>query len=261
MTEITQCPQCGTRFKVTGAQLDAHDGLVRCGRCHDVFDARKHLHDNEPSPQLSLPIGPDSSGHPIGHSPARSIPELAAEPTTLAQQVRFVEELTDEVGAPAPRSSSWAGLLIAVSLAVMLLAQAAYHFRVELAARLPGIKPLLVEYCTLLDCTVPLPQKADLWIIESSELQADPEHSSIVTVHALLHNRAPYAQAFPSLELTLTNVQDQPVGRRVFRPTDYLKAENENLGTPANRDLDIKLRLDTADLKPSGYRLFLYYPR
>ena len=83
----------------------------------------------------------------------------------------------------------------------------------------------------------------------------------IVTLHALIHNRAPYAQAYPSLELTLTSVQDQPVARRVFRPADYLKAgQDEKQGFPANRDLDIKLHLDTTDLKPSGYRLFLFYP-
>ena len=78
----------------------------------------------------------------------------------------------------------------------------------------------------------------------------------------LIHNRAPFAQAHPSLELTLTNFQDQPIVRRVFNPADYLKAgEDAKPGVPANRDLDIKLRMDTTDLKPSGYRLFLFYPK
>ncbi len=260
-SEITQCPHCSTRFKVTGAQLDAHDGLVRCGRCHDVFDARKHLHDDSPSPQLSLPIEPDLATPEISPPPAPAIPELDVVPTTLAQQVQFVEELTDEV-PPAPiRRASWTGVLIAFLLAAMLLAQATYYFRVEIAARLPGLKPLLDQYCLLLDCTVALPQKADLMVIESSELEADPEHANVITVHALVHNRAAYAQAYPSLELTLTNLQDQPVARRVFKPSDYLKAgQDERLGTPANRDLDIRLRLDTTDLKPSGYRLFIFYP-
>ncbi len=261
MTEITQCPQCGTRFKVTGAQLDAHDGLVRCGRCHDVFDARKHLHDDEPSPQLSLPIEPGSTAHEAGLPPPPNIPELKVAPTTLAQQVQFVEELTDEVPQAPAHKTSWTGLLIALLLTLMLLAQAAYHFRVEIAARLPGLKPLLEQYCTVLDCTVALPQKADLIVIETSELESAPDHANVITLHALVHNRAPYAQAYPSLELTLTDLQDQALARRVFHPADYLKAgADAKLGIPANRDLDIRLRLDTTDLKPSGYRLFLVYP-
>jgi hypothetical protein len=64
------------------------------------------------------------------------------------------------------------------------------------------------------------------------------------------------------VELTLTDIQDHAIARRVFSPADYLKAgEDAKLGVPANRDLDIRLRMDTADLKPSGYRLFLFYPR
>ena len=262
MTEITKCPVCSTRFKVTGAQLDAHDGLVRCGHCHDVFDARKHLHDDEPSRQLSLPIGPEYLRGEFDLTPIPDIPELEAERKTLAQQVQFVEELTDEVIEKPPRKTDWIGVSLALLLTLGLIGQATYHYRVELGSQLPGLKPLLAKYCTLLECTVPLPQKADLIAIDSSELESDPNQSNMVTLHVLVHNRAPYAQAHPSLELTLTDIQDHPIARRVFSPADYLKTgEDAKPGVPANRDLDIKLRMDTADLKPSGYRLFLFYPK
>ncbi len=270
MTEITQCPECGTRFKVTDAQLDAHDGLVRCGHCHEVFNARDHLHSNEPSPQLSLPIEHEEAPEtekPIEAAaadltPIPDVPELEETPTTLAQQVQFVEELTDEVPVAPPRKRGWLGSLLIAVLTLALLAQAIYFFRIELAARLPGIKPLLVQYCELIACTVPLPQKADLLAIESSELESDPVQGNIVTLHALIHNRAPYTQGYPSLELTLTDLQDQAIARRVFGPADYLKASaDKQQGVLANRDLDIKLRLDTTELKPAGYRLFLFYPR
>jgi predicted Zn finger-like uncharacterized protein len=261
MTEITQCPKCSTRFKVTEAQLDAHDGLVRCGRCHEVFDAGKHLHDDEPSPQLSLLIEPEQPTGEIDLTPIPNAPELEEEPTTLAQQVQFVEELTDEVLEMSPRKTNWTAILAGVLLTLVLLAQSVYFFRIEIGTSLPGLKPLLEDYCTLLECTVALPQKADLIVIESSELESDPSLSSVVTLHALVHNRAHYAQAYPSLELTLTSLQDQSIARRVFLPADYLKVgEDEKQGFPANRDLDIKLHLDTTDLKPSGYRLFLFYP-
>ena len=261
MTKITQCPKCGTRFKVTDAQLDAHDGLVRCGRCHEVFDADSHLHDDEPSRQLSLPIEPAYEGGEIDLTPVADVPELEEEPTTLAQQVQFVEELTDEVIEIPPQKTPWLAMFLALLLTLLLLAQAAYFFRIEIGASLPGLKPALEDYCALLKCTVALPQNPDLIAIESSELESNPDHGDVVTLHALIHNQAPYAQAFPSLELTLTNLQDQPVARRVFLPKDYLKAgADEKLGFPAKRDLDIKLHLDTTDLKPSGYRLFLFYP-
>lgn len=274
MTEVTKCPECGTRFKVTDAQLDAHEGLVRCGRCHEVFDARKHLHDDEPSPQLSLPIEPEPQLEELlgggkfqdvaqaNLTPIHHVPGLEDEPATLAQQVQFIEELTDEVRPTQPRKINWTGILLSLLLTLSLIAQGAFYYRVELAAQLPGIKPLLVKYCALLACTVPLPQEVELVAIESSELATESNHANIITLTALLHNRAPYAQAYPSLELTLNDLQDQPLARRVFAPADYLKAGmDEQAGIPANRDLDIKLRMDTTDLKPSGYRLFLFYPK
>ena len=282
MTAVTKCPECGTRFKVTAAQLDAHEGLVRCGRCHLVFNAGEHLQDDEPSPQLSLPIDAEpqvelpASEHTetaleneegteeakADISPSPEFPGLGAEPAELAQQIQFVEELTDEVPHNPPPKRRRLSMLTATLLTLALLAQAAYFFRVELAAQLPGLKPLLAQYCSLLGCTVELPQKADLMSIESSELESDPSQNNLITLRALLHNRATFAQGYPSLELTLTDLQDKTVARRVFHPADYLKAGNEvPKGLAANRELEIALHLDTADLKPTGYRLFLFYPQ
>ena len=34
----TQCPHCGTQFRVTLAQLELRDGRVRCGSCREVFN-------------------------------------------------------------------------------------------------------------------------------------------------------------------------------------------------------------------------------
>lgn len=34
----TQCPHCGTQFRVTLAQLELRDGQVRCGSCREVFN-------------------------------------------------------------------------------------------------------------------------------------------------------------------------------------------------------------------------------
>ncbi|MFA6120421.1 MAG: DUF3426 domain-containing protein [Sideroxydans sp.] len=285
MSDITQCPECTTRFKVSEEQLAAHDGLVRCGRCHEVFNAREHMQDEVPSPQLSLPIEeqvatetsaieetaliPEEANTEItveatetDLTPIPNVPGLEEEVLTLAQQVDVLEELTEEVPAPAPRKHLWVGVLASVLLALTLVAQAAYFYRVELAAHLPGLKPLLTQYCGLLDCTVDLPRQAESMSIESSELESDSVQANLITLHALLHNRAPYSQAYPNLELTLTDMQDAAIARRVFQPADYLKAGNDmQKGLAANRELALALRMDTADLKPAGYRLFLFYPQ
>ena len=40
---ITRCPACGTSFKLTGIQLGAAGGAVRCGACLEVFPASEYL--------------------------------------------------------------------------------------------------------------------------------------------------------------------------------------------------------------------------
>jgi predicted Zn finger-like uncharacterized protein len=57
---ITQCPRCGTSFRVTDALLAIAAGAVRCGSCLHIFNARENWQDEkaaekpvEPSPQPS----------------------------------------------------------------------------------------------------------------------------------------------------------------------------------------------------------------
>ena len=247
MSAITLCPQCNTRFKVSPQQLDADQGLVRCGVCQNVFDAAQHLHDGLPSPQLDLLILPEAV-----HAPAMT-PSLSTRHQNRAAD--------DESHSEPVRKLSWPWLAGSLLVALVVLGQAAYFFRVQLAAHQPGIKPLLISYCGLLNCSVPLPQKADLMSIDSSDIEADPVQTSVITFNATLRNRASYAQGYPDLELTLTDTQDKPMARRTFRPTEYLPPEQDaKPGAAPGREINIKLHLDTADLKPSGYRLLLFYP-
>lgn len=46
---VTQCPRCGTSFRVTEAHLAVAAGAVRCGSCLHIFNAREHWLD-KPAP-------------------------------------------------------------------------------------------------------------------------------------------------------------------------------------------------------------------
>ena len=268
MSATTQCPTCNTRFKVNQEQLDAHQGLVRCGRCQAVFNATEFLQDDQPSPQLDLPMAQEEEELPVAvlaSAPNISIQQAIIEtekPVSRAQKITFPDHSVELSSGPPDKNNAWAWTAGCLLLIIALLAQAAYFFRVEIAASQPGLKPVLVSYCQLFQCSVPLPQKADLMSIESSDLEADSAQSSVIALNALLRNHAPYVQAFPQLELTLTDAQDNPLARRTFRPGEYLKPdEDEKQGLAGNRELSVKLNLNTTDIKASGYRLFLFYPK
>ncbi len=241
MSMITRCPACATAFRVTESQLRARGGQVRCGRCGALFDALAAL-------------GPGSSGR-------ASLPRIDAPPASTAPIMLDTEkDATFDFGPRPHRRSSRLWWLGSAFLVIATVAQVAYRYRGEIAVLLPEAKPLIHGVCAELGCDVPLPRRAELLGIESSDLQADSILPSVMVLTATLRNRAGFIQAFPALELTLTNAQDQTVARRVLMPRDYApQGTGQEPGFAAGGELQIRVHIEAAALKPTGYRLYLFY--
>jgi hypothetical protein len=141
-----------------------------------------------------------------------------------------------------------------------LVTQVAHFYRAELAVSTPSLRPLLESACAVLDCEIPLPRHVELVSIEASDLQVDPTQGGALTLTATLKNRAAYAQAWPLLEITLTDVQDNAVLRRVLQPTEYLPPKADPTLFPPNGEAAVRLWLEAKDIAAAGYRLYVFYP-
>jgi len=239
---ITRCPTCATVFRVTEPQLSARAGQVRCGRCGALFDALAAL---SPGPS-SRPGREGQEGPPISASMA-----------VLLDKERDVSFDFGPQSRPRPSRLWWSA---SVFLLLALALQAGYRYRGEVAVLLPEAKPLVQRICAQLGCEVPLPRRAELLSIESSDLQADSSHPSVMVLTATLRNRAAFIQAFPALELTLTGTEGQTVARRVLTSKDYApQGARSEPGFAAGSELQIRVYLEAAALKPTGYRLYLFY--
>ncbi|MBD8530829.1 MULTISPECIES: zinc-ribbon and DUF3426 domain-containing protein [unclassified Massilia] len=149
----------------------------------------------------------------------------------------------------------------AVVMLVLLFAQGAFTFRNALAARFPAAKPALVSGCAVFGCRVELPMQADNLAIETGELTTLGGGAYSFTTE--LRNTGATAQAWPSLELALTDADDKPLVRRVFAPRDYLAAAATTAtanGIAPRAEQPIKLHFRVDDLKPSGYHIAVFYP-
>ena len=145
-------------------------------------------------------------------------------------------------------------------LGTALTCQAAFVFRTEIAATWPEAKPALAQAGALLGFSIPLPRQIDALSIEASELQADPVRPNVVQVTAILRNRANTVQAYPTLEITFTDTLERPVARRSLDAAEYLAQKpGKEDGIAASGEAIAKAAIETAGLKPSGYRLRLYY--
>lgn len=247
--QITHCPTCATSFQVTPDQLRQADGWVRCGRCEFVFEALLHL--TPPAAisdasslaallaQLDLPL-------PTPEAKTTVLPEVAPAPAPE----------TEPVSAPLPR---WRGLWLfaCVSLLLLLMAQFAWVGRHVLFAQVPALRPALLAACEPFQCEVIWPRAPDAVLIESSQFSEAPVGGYAVVLD--LKNTERYPVATPALELTLLDLQDQVVVRRVFTHEE-LGLEDHLL---ALREVRTQLHFDLeagASQRIAGFRALVFYP-
>ncbi len=161
---------------------------------------------------------------------------------------------------PKPSPLRWLWLL-PISVSMLALAfQIALHYRSALAVSLPGLKPQLESLSALVGESVPLPRESSYLRTEWSELTLVPGFEHLVQVNATLRNHAPFEQALPYLELSLSDESDKIVARKVFAPDQYLpKGEKHHLLT-AHGDMRVYLQLDLGQLKTTGYAINWFYP-
>jgi len=149
-------------------------------------------------------------------------------------------------------------------LLLLLLAQGTFTFRNALAARFPGAKPALVSGCAVFGCRVDLPAQVDNLVIETGELTT--LGGGAYAFSTQLRNQGAVPQAWPSLELSLTDANDKPLVRRVFAPRDYLNSGSSpgaaaaatGLAPRVEQAITLHFRVD--DLQPSGYHIAVFYP-
>lgn len=260
MSLITRCPACATAFRVVAGQLSARGGRVRCGKCGSVFDGIAALVDAgsadegrttlrlEPSPQLGL------------FDPSRR-----KDPPRVDRVVDGDEEplpaFMAEEAAP-PRRALWWSLTVLAALA--LAGQAAYHFRSEIAAAIPGARGPLTAACAYLRCDVPLPRVLRQLAIDSYEVRADPARTGVIMLSAVIRNRAPFAQEYPALQFTLTDEGNRPLVTRSVLPGEYLEPDKARRliaeGIGAGGEATLTLFFDATRTRATGYELVLFYP-
>jgi predicted Zn finger-like uncharacterized protein len=146
-----------------------------------------------------------------------------------------------------------------VLLLLVLAVQLVTSFRTPLAARYPGLKPGLVSLCGVLGCRVELPAQIDQLVIDTGELTT--LGGNAYTFSTQLRNQGEAVQAWPSIELTLSDADDKPLVRRVFGPRDYLPAGPLlAAGFAAHAEQPVKLHFRVEEPAPSGYHIAVFYP-
>ncbi|MBL8424365.1 MAG: zinc-ribbon domain-containing protein [Candidatus Accumulibacter phosphatis] len=228
------------------------------------------------------PIANFPAGAPAGSSPSVGSPATSPEWTAAAADAESAAVgglAPPESPADVPAYGSWLArvsgspavpvrrvltkslALAALLLALVLAGQLVFHFRTAIAIATPGLRPALAALSEALGSEIPLPRHAEMISIEASDLQNEPGRGRLLALQATLRNAATYAQAYPALELALTDTSDKVIVRRVLLPVEYLPAVVVDNGAFApNADVEVRLWLEAKDIQAAGYRLYVFYP-
>lgn len=157
---------------------------------------------------------------------------------------------------PWMRAVLWTACLL---LLVGLVLQIVIQERDRIAATEPSAMRLLEPLCGVLACKIsPLRQIESIVIDGSSfaKVRAD-----VYRLNFTLKNTAQTAIATPALELTLTDMQDQAVVKRVLVATDFGRQQIViEPGAELTATVPIAVKANTGGSKVSGYRLLSFYP-
>jgi len=241
-----------------GLQVDEHSEAVRA----ELVQAQAG-HEEGLNARADLAVRSD---HRDDNDDRDVLSEFPLDTPDAAKDVSFVRD--------AKRRAFWRkpGVRVALglfgfALVVLLVLQVLLQQRDSLAAADPAFKPWIQKLCEQLHCEVAPLRRMESLVIDSSsfnKVSADSYHLTF-----MLKNSGAVAVAMPSLEVTLTDTQDQALVRRVLTPAQF-GSSNALLGAGsdfAGAVLMQVLGVDTRDastpqglLRVAGYRVLIFYP-
>ena len=187
-------------------------------------------------------------------------PSLHAEESAPAplEEPDFMRQARRQARWQHPAVRALLSLLLLALLALLAL-QVAVQQRDRLAASEPALRPWLARLCSDIGCRIAPPRVIDAIAIDSSsfsKLRPDAYRLQVT-----LKNQGRIEVALPSLELTLTDSEEQPVVRRVLAPADLGAARGALApATEWSGSIAIAVADNSLASRISGYRLLAFYP-
>ncbi len=269
-TSISTTAPLPVRPEVSVVPANEHEPAVQLGNNFEIdilLDSSEEEVDSQ--------IAPDDTAAEAPAEDTQALSEAAAQALGKATGLILPRETSDIPGyskwaegvmaspftQPEEKSTRWPFILSILLLLIVLAGQLTFRFRSEIAVSIPALRPIVEVFCQAFDADIPLPRNVELVSIETSDLQTDTARGNLLVLNATLRNRASYGQAYPSLELSLTDTTDAAIARRVFPPAEYLSPKNPaNHPFAPNSDVPVRLWIEAKGISAAGYRLYVFYP-
>jgi len=255
---FTRCPSCRAAFSITNQQLEIAAGMVRCGMCEHVFDARLYLFEqasedmydtvdvelgNEDASAIDLEfLDRELHGtHPhIPEPPKTPLPPVfntentyEVEQDAVDASARIQHEAVKETPVPkaiADDISSldnesthiqpvkWLAWLASIVLVAALSLQLIAALKLDL---IPQQYHSMI--CEWISCTIKTPRALNRIEVLNRSIYTHPTQKQALMVTVTIINRAEFAQPYPLIQLRFLNIAGDIIAARQFGANHYLK--------------------------------------
>lgn len=249
----TSCPECQTTFNITQQQLQAANGQVRCGHCYYVFvpDSQQPDFDTNELETDGIDINTFVEGFDTQANEPTPPPAPINNESFLNNRNPVIDDLVPpELRHHNDNKKSSPLLTMFWSLGILLLlvsslAQLVYFNRIELATR-AELRPHLLKLCELAKCDLPELRDVQRLELSSKNVYSHPNVDNALMITAVIVNQAAFAQQFPVLQISFTNLVGDIVMARRFTPAEYLNTGSGNIDD-MEPGLPIQITLEVLD--------------
>jgi predicted Zn finger-like uncharacterized protein len=213
----TQCPHCLTVHALNAAQIALGRGELVCGVCEKNFNGLERLSDSPAQAAAGYGRGslaqaprvlPEGMADPR-EKPPEGVPAGPAAPQFVLRRRR----------ARVRGSGRW--WAASAVLGLLLAGQIVLAQRAELAQD-AALRPWLQRLCAVLACDLPAYADPQRIALLNRDVSPHPSVPDALLITASFRNDGVWPQAWPVLELSMSDLDGRLVALRRFGPVDYL---------------------------------------
>lgn len=219
------CPNCSSTLQVSQEQLQAKNGLVRCGHCNDIFDANKHqLVTTETTQALDL----------VKEEPVITHADDIQPPVDSVEKTEAEEKKVDE--APLAINVAWEESskkptsripfgTISFFLIIGLIYQFISHYP-DFFTQNTSFQPAFEKINTSFGLSIPRYQNTDDIRVLDRQLAPHPTRANTLQLRLTIKNTASVYQDYPAIKLDFSTGTGKAVARITVHKEDYLDSSD-----------------------------------
>jgi len=255
----TQCPHCNTRFRVTQTQVDAADGMLRCGICKEIFNAFEVANQHEYQTSLlsedatdivsnSEADEPTASTAAVDTATAETKPQSKDEfdffdDNELSASSIIPDDLRDTY-SQQPKLIATLLWSIGILFLITTLMLEYIWFNRNQFNQIPQLQAGIEKLCQHFSCKQMSMRDASKIELLDRNVYSHPKEKNALIIDLTIQNNADFAQPYPVMQVDFSNVRGNVVAARRFFPKDYLHSDvSDNQLIAPNKSIKLSMEI------------------